>query len=516
MPIFTPSKLGIRYQLIHIRFSIPHQDLMSTIIRKTGTVTSNSHLVIFTADKEKFSTKYFSAYEVEFVKKQLKQELKTVSVNQYKRFIFLWVFDKKNKSKSAILEMYRKSGDEMAKRLNALKIKEVVISDDVLNEELLAFAEGMALGNYQFAKFKSNGKKEKNTLSAINLQGRKIKEENIQRLNTVIEATCMARDLVNEPQSSKTATDLAGWFKAFGKKAGFRVQVFDKKKIQSLKMGGLLAVNKGSINPPTFTIMEWKPARAVNKKPYVLVGKGVVYDTGGLSLKPTSNSMDYMKCDMAGGAVVGCTMHAIAKAKLPVHVIGLVPATDNRPDGNAYAPGDVITMLSGKTVEVLNTDAEGRMILADALHWAKKYKPELVMEFSTLTGAAAAAIGRYGIVAMGTASKKIKEQIADCGEQVYERLAEFPFWDEYDELLKSDIADMKNIGGPNAGAITAGRFLYKFTDYPFMHFDIAGPAFDKTADSYRGKNATGIGVRLMFEFFSRRAEENSKLNKQSR
>jgi leucyl aminopeptidase len=232
----------------------------------------------------------------------------------------------------------------------------------------------------------------------------------------------------------------------------------------------------------------------------VVVGKGVVYDTGGLSLKPTPGSMDYMKCDMAGGAAAGCIVYAAAKAKLPVHVIALVPATDNRPDGNAYTPGDVITMHSGTTIEVLNTDAEGRLILADALHYAKQYSPELVLEFSTLTGAAATAIGHYGIVCMGDCDSRTKTKLADSGNRVYERLVEFPFWEEYDELLKSDIADMKNIGGPTAGAITAGRFLKKFTDYPYMHFDIAGPAFGKSTDSYRGKNGTGIGVRLVFDF----------------
>lgn len=268
-------------------------------------------------------------------------------------------------------------------------------------------------------------------------------------------------------------------------------------------MGGLLAVNLGSVQPPTFTVMEWKPRKPKNKHPYVLIGKGVVYDTGGLSLKPTPNSMDYMKSDMAGSAAVACSMYAISKAKLPVHVIALVPATDNRPSENAYVPGDVITMMSGHTVEVLNTDAEGRMILADALHFAKKYKPELVMDFATLTGAAAAAIGSYGIVCMGTADEKTKDKLKDSGKNVHERLAEFPFWDEYEDLLKSDIADMKNIGGPVAGAITAGKFLQKYTDYPWMHFDIAGPSFLHALNSYRGKNGSGVGVRFLFDFFGR-------------
>jgi len=286
-----------------------------------------------------------------------------------------------------------------------------------------------------------------------------------------------------------------------GKHAGFSVEVLNKAKIKQLKMGGLLAVNAGSVDEPTFSIMEYKPKNPKNKNPYVLVGKGVVYDTGGLSLKPTPNSMDLMKCDMAGGAAVGCAMYAIAKAKLNVHVIGLVPATDNRPGFNAFAPGDVITMMDGTTVEMLNSDAEGRMILADALHYAKRYKPELTIDLATLTGAAAAAIGSFGIVGMGNAKQKQKDKLYTSGFNVHERIAEFPFWEEYDELIKSDIADQKNLGGPYGGSITAGKFLVKYTDYPYYHLDIAGPAFLTGKDSYRGKGGTGYGVRLLFDFF---------------
>jgi leucyl aminopeptidase len=203
---------------------------------------------------------------------------------------------------------------------------------------------------------------------------------------------------------------------------------------------------------------------------------------------------------MAGGAAVACAMYAVAKSKLPVHVVALVPATDNRPAENAYTPGDVVTMMSGHTVEVLNTDAEGRMILADALHYAKRYKPELVLDFATLTGAAAMAIGPYGIVAMGTADEDQRAQLREAGEAVYERLAELPFWDEYDDLIRSDIADMKNIGGPIGGAITAGKFLQRYTDYPWMHFDIAGPSYLHGPSSYRGKGGTGVAVRFLVEF----------------
>jgi leucyl aminopeptidase len=210
--------------------------------------------------------------------------------------------------------------------------------------------------------------------------------------------------------------------------------------------------------------------------------------------------MDRMKSDMGGAALVSGAMYAIAKMQLPLHIIALVPATDNRPGENAYVPGDVITMYSGKTVEVLNTDAEGRMILADALHWAKRYKPELVMDFATLTGAASAAVGEHGIVCMGTADESSKQAFRDSGNRQYERLVEYPLWDEYGEQIKSDIADIKNVGGATGGAITAGKFLEHFIDYPWMHFDIAGVSFATSKKGYTPIGGTAYGMRMLLDF----------------
>ena len=210
--------------------------------------------------------------------------------------------------------------------------------------------------------------------------------------------------------------------------------------------------------------------------------------------------MDTMKSDMAGAAAVAGAMYAIAKSNLPVYVIGLIPATDNRPDGNAYTPGDIVTMHDGSTVEVLNTDAEGRMILADALSYAKRYEPELVIDIATLTGAAARAIGPLGMVGMKVKSGGEFEKLKIAGDNVFERIVEFPMWDEYSEQLKSEIADMKNIGGVDAGAITAAKFLEHFTDYPYIHLDIAAPSFLNKANSYRPVGGTGVGVRLFFDF----------------
>jgi len=222
-----------------------------------------------------------------------------------------------------------------------------------------------------------------------------------------------------------------------------------------------------------------------------------------LSLKPTPNSMDEMKCDMSGGAAVVGAMMAIAKNQLHVHVIGLVPATDNRPGMNAVCPQDVITMSDGTTVEVLNTDAEGRLILADALVWAKQYNPEVCVDLATLTGAALRAVGTYASAVMGTAERKVMDQLAESGMHVWERTVQFPLWKDYGEEMKSDIADLKNLGGAYAGQISAAKFLEHFTDYPWIHIDIAGPAYSNSATGYRTKGGSGVGVRMLYDFIQK-------------
>jgi leucyl aminopeptidase len=318
-------------------------------------------------------------------------------------------------------------------------------------------------------------------------------------MNALIDAVFMARDLVNEPWSHLNTLQFADAIEDIGEKSGFSVKILEEGQISALKMGGLLAVNKASSVPPRFCILEWKPADIKNEKPVVLVGKGVVYDTGGLSLKP-SDGMDYMKCDMAGAAAVVGAITAVSRMHLPMHVIGLIPVTDNKIGENALAPGDVITMSSGTTVEVVNTDAEGRLILADALHFARQYDPALVIDLATLTGSAVRALGNQVICYMGTASKKIKSEIEQSGFHTYERLVELPLWREFGDDLKSHIADLKNVGSSNAGMIAAGKFLEHFTKFPWLHLDIAGPAYLRTANGYRTKEGTGVGVRLIYDF----------------
>jgi leucyl aminopeptidase len=473
---------------------------MQTTIRLSPTYRATDSLVLLTDEKSGLPTGLLSKEEAEFVQHELKADRNNIIINQYRRIIAVHRISKK-KTGADLLEACRRAGSTLLATFNGHK-KESIVLVDVSGHgpATLAMAEGMALSNYQFLKYKTKSK-EHNTVKEIRVQSTEVRKKEIDELNIIVDAVMKTRTLVNEPQSFLNATVFATELSKMGKQAGIKVEVMKKARIKTLKMGGLLAVNQGSQQPPTFTVMEYKPRNAKNKKPFVLVGKGVVYDTGGLSLKPTANSMDYMKCDMAGGAAVAGAIYAVAKAKLPVHIVALIPATDNRPGEDAYTPGDVITMMSGHSVEVLNTDAEGRLLLADALHYAKRFKPQLVMDFATLTGAAAAAIGPYGTVCMGTADEATKASLRDAGETVYERLAEFPFWEEYDDLIKSDIADMKNIGGPTAGAITAGKFLARYIDYPWMHFDIAGPSWLQAPSSYRGKNGSGVGVRMLFQFF---------------
>lgn len=369
-------------------------------------------------------------------------------------------------------------------------------------EEIYCVIEGLMLSSYQFLPYFKDADKKRYKLKEV-IVPENFSVKKINELTSITKAVFWARDRVNEPVSHLNATQLAEHIQKLGQESGFQVQVLEKAQIESLKMGGLLAVNKGSIDPPTFTIAEYKPEKAINKKPIVLVGKGVVYDTGGLSLKQTPGSMDVMKCDMAGAASMIGALYLAALQKLKVHIIALIPATDNRPGENAYTPGDVITMFDGTTVEVLNTDAEGRMILADALAYSNKYKPELVIDAATLTGAALRAIGTKASIMMGNAPDKYFNHLEQSGNEVHERVVRFPFWDDYLTEMKSTIADLKNIGGPNAGMITAGKFLEHFVKAPYIHLDIAGPAWLDSKEDYKGQGGTGTGVRLIYDFLKR-------------
>jgi leucyl aminopeptidase len=474
---------------------------MTLTIKKVNRISAGDNIIYLVNTLKDLNKSKLNQAEQDYIRKKVKKDKKDmISINRLNQWIFVHMVNKKKPDEKRIEEL-RKVGSKLHDWLNNHKAESATLIDFTGKSKLvLAFVEGMGLASYQFIKYKKDKKDEKFSLSELKISAHCIRKEEVEELNIIRDAVFICRDLVNEPLNALNAEKLAAKAKEMGTASGARVEVMGKKKIESLKMGGLIAVNKGSIDPPTFTIMEWKPIEPVNDKPYVLVGKGVVYDTGGLNIK-TGSYMENMKSDMGGAATMASALYAIARLRLNVHVIALLPATDNRPDGNAYVSGDVITMHSGLTVEVINTDAEGRMILADALSYAKKYDPKLVIDAATLTGAAARAIGKYGIVAMESGASRPMSRLKEAGESVYERIAEFPFWEEYGELIKSNIADIKNIGGMEAGMITAGKFLEKFTDYPFIHLDIAGPAFFDKKDNYHPAGGTGIGVRLLVEYF---------------
>ena len=386
----------------------------------------------------------------------------------------------------------------------AFTVPEIGIDTDTIGQ---AFVEGFVLASYRFTRYKTAeaGQTFKGTERIVLHAERadRIGRRGAERGRMVAEAVVTARDLVNRSPNEKTATQFAREIERLGKKHGFEVSVWDKKVIEEEKMGGLLAVNLGSTEPPTFTILEYMPENPVNERPIVLVGKGVTFDTGGLSLKPTPDAMDHMKADMSGAAAVVGTFEAVARLGLPVYLVGLIPATDNRPGENAYVPGDVIRMHNGTTVEVLNTDAEGRLILADALSYAKTYNPELVIDVATLTGAQVIALGSEVGAVMTNARGDMEGRLSAferAGERSGDLVARLPMHAHYARQLESSVADMKNIGGREAGAITAGKFLEAFTDYPWVHVDIAGPAFLHKAKPYRPEGGTGFGVRLLVEF----------------
>lgn len=462
----------------------------------------SADVVVTLFNKKEIKKMKLEKSEMAFLEKEVEANRNTVlmpSLSQKHFYVAIdgnWNADTK--------EGMRKTGVEIQAAANKFKLTSLhIVNNSSFDKAAWYLAEGAALSNYQFLKYFKDKAAKKNSLAQIFVTDSTIKENEWAELQGIIQGTELARTLINEPVSYLTATQFSAEMTKAGKAAGFKTQVLNKKQIEALKMGGLLGVNKGSIDPPTFTIMEYKPKNAKNKKPIVLVGKGVVFDTGGLSLKPTPGSMDEMKCDMAGGAAVVGAIYAIAANKLPVHVVALVPATDNRPGGNALCPQDVITISDGTTVEVLNTDAEGRLILADALVYAKKYKPELVIDLATLTGAAIRSIGTYASAVMATADQKVVNNLMDSGFEVWERLIQFPMWKEYGEEMKSDVADLKNLGGAFAGQISAAKFLEHFTDYPWIHIDIAGPAYQNAAQAYRTKGGVGVGVRLLYDFIKK-------------
>ncbi|HMX40867.1 MAG TPA: leucyl aminopeptidase family protein [Saprospiraceae bacterium] len=473
------------------------------LVVEAAAPTADNWVILAEKDGLTRLAEWLEAAECAFVQQAAARDVQQFCFPRAERLVFVRLL-KPEKNPSLAAESARAAGNDLLRELRQYKLETLTLFNACSANRALPFAEGLALGSYQFFKYFTQPDKKDKPLRSIAFGPDVASEGEVAALDALVESVFLTRDWVNEPHSHFSAVHLGEQVEAAAAEYGFCAEVLGEEALESLRMGGLLAVNRASSVPPRFCILEWKPPAARNARPLVLVGKGVVYDTGGLSIK-SSEGMEYMKCDMAGAAVVAAVFALAARLRWPLHLVGIIPATDNKIGEKAIGPGDVITMHSGTTVEVVNTDAEGRLILADALHFAKKYEPELVLDFATLTGAAIKALGNQAIAYMGTAAREIKQAFEESGHATYERLVELPLWKEYGDELKSPIADLRNVGSSNGGMMTAGKFLEHFVgDLPWLHFDIAGPAYLRTANGYRPKEGTGVGVRLVAEFLRRR------------
>jgi leucyl aminopeptidase len=371
-----------------------------------------------------------------------------------------------------------------------------------------ALTEGAVLGAYRFDKYQTLEEPPPalERLDLLPVDGRQTAglRRGAQLGSVIAAATNLARDLSNEPGSVHTPAWMARRARALGRESGLKVSVLAEAQLAREKMGGILAVGRGSANPPRLIVFEHGAAPAARarrgrKRPTIaLVGKGITFDTGGISLKPAA-SMVEMKHDMSGGAAVFGAMRAIAELKLPLHVVGVVACAENKPDGNAYLPGDIVTTSSGKTIEVINTDAEGRVVLSDALHYATRYEPDAIVDLATLTGACVVALGSACCGLMGN-DERLISKVRSAGDRSFERAWPLPLWDEHRRQIKGTVGDLKNTGGREAGALTAAAFLSHFVgEIPWAHLDIAGTAWTTSGQPYCARGATGFGVRLLLE-----------------
>jgi len=367
-----------------------------------------------------------------------------------------------------------------------------------------AWTIGALLANYKYTAFKGkedNGKTECREARLVARDNDKVKEfqKGISQGEVVAEVVNQAREMINSPGNVMTPNKLAETARKLAEENGIKSEVLGPKEIAALRMGGLLAVSRGSDEPSRFIVLDYKPAGRI-RKTIAVVGKGITFDSGGISIKP-AQGMDQMKYDMAGGAAAIGTAVLAARLKLPFRVVSIIPATENLPSGKALKPGDIIRMYSGKNVEVLNTDAEGRLILADALAYARKFRPNAIIDLATLTGACVVALGSEAAGLLGNDPRLIAD-MKKAGEASGERVWELPLWKEYNELIKSDVADIKNAGGKEAGTIQGAAFLKQFVEkVPWAHLDIAGVAWLEKEKDYLCKGATGAGIRLLSQLF---------------
>ncbi|PLX88787.1 MAG: leucyl aminopeptidase [Desulfuromonas sp.] len=386
----------------------------------------------------------------------------------------------------------------------AVALAECVVPRSSVAERFAAVAEGMLLADYRFDLYRTEEiDKLPPTLARAVLLVTQGDDQiaaatAIEKAQHLLRGVCFARDLVNEPGNVKSPQHLAERARQMADEVGLACTILDKPALEKEKMGALLGVAQGSEREPRLIVLEHRGGKK-GEAPVALVGKGVVFDAGGISLKP-AEKMDEMKMDMAGGAAVLGTLFAAALLDLPLNLVGVVPAVENLPSGTAIRPGDILTTLSGTTVEVLNTDAEGRLILADALTYVRRFEPRTVIDLATLTGACIIALGHHAAAVLGS-DERLVQKLLKAGERSGEKLWQLPLWADYSKQIKSEVADIKNIGGRAAGTITAAAFLQHFTrDLSWAHLDIAGTAWaDSTRPCYP-KGGTGVGVRLLIEY----------------
>ena len=370
-----------------------------------------------------------------------------------------------------------------------------------------AAIEGALLGLYRYDRLKQLPKHEQGRrIDAITLVVERVGDmahakRGAAKAEVLAQAVALARDWINGPSNLITPTFLANQARALARQLRLKCRVIPFPQLKRLGFGGIVGVAQGSAHPAQFIVIEYAPRRA--KATFALCGKGITFDSGGLSLKPAAK-MEQMKYDMSGAAAVLATVKAAATLRLPARVIGIIAAAENLPSGTAQKPGDVLKTLSGKTVEVLNTDAEGRLVLADCLHYAKRFKPDAAVDLATLTGACVIALGGEAIGLM-TKDERLAARLNQAGKATYERVWRLPLWDEYGPAMKSDIADLRNVTNTGeAGTITAAKFLEEFAaGMPWAHLDIAGTAWTEKDKPYVPKGAVGIGVRLLIELMER-------------
>lgn len=479
----------------------------------------NSLLIHFFTDKKNIKTEYSNFATNNSIPittgllksffKEDKNEVMFLNTNSKPDFIILKKVFADDKFDVDIFREY------LSKTIMTLKDKEVknieieipafhTFSKYFSNEEYYyqTFVEGILLGNYNFDKYKTDKKDPKKI--EINVSGSnptKIKSV-IKRTENLLKAVYFARDLSNEPAITLTPAELVKVTKKELTKAGVSVTAFNKTELKKRKMNAILAVSEGSTNPPFLLKMHYKPKGKISKR-IALVGKGVTYDSGGYSLKPTDGMIE-MNGDMSGASTVIGIVYAVALNKLPIEILAYVPAVENMVSGGAYKPGDIISTASGKTIEVKNTDAEGRLVLADALEFACKQKPDELIDFATLTGSIVAALGEF-TSGLFTKNDKIAKEITSSGSKTFERIWRMPFWDDFKSQLDSTTADISNLGPRWGGSITAAKFLEEFVDekIPYAHIDLAGPALKHKFRSYTEKFNTGYGVRLMFDYLQK-------------